>query len=118
MAKLKRTVKRMEWYGAKAIFMHSDLAKNGSSTVYEERIVVLRAQSLDQAITRAEAAAAKYVRGLKGCKYIGFVDVFHMYEARIEEGTEVFSLMRDSRLKPKQYLDRFYDSGKERRKGA
>jgi hypothetical protein len=118
MAKSKRKVKRMEWYGAKAIFMHSDLAKNRDSIVYEERVVLLRAQNLDHAVATAERTAAQYVKGLTGCKYIGFVDVFRMYEGRIGHGKEIYSLMRESRLKPAKYLDRFYDSGSERSQGA
>jgi hypothetical protein len=44
--------------------------------MYEERIVVLRAESMEAAIDRAEKEAEKYCRAVNGCRYIGYVNVF------------------------------------------
>jgi hypothetical protein len=41
--------------------------------------------------------------------------VFHLFDETIGHGTEIYSLMRESQLSDKDYLDRFYDDGKERR---
>ena len=103
------------WYGAKCIFLHTDLkSKNGR--VYEERVVLIKAENADQAVERAEEKAKEYASSLDVCSYLGFVDVFHIYGESIEDGTEIYSLMRDSKLGKNKYLNRFYDTGKERTK--
>ena len=103
------------WYGAKCIFLHSDLqSENGR--VYEERVVLIKAENLDEAIERAEKEAKEYAQNLEGCVYLDFVNVFHIYDESIEDGTEIYSLMRDSKLSKNKYLNRFYDTGKERTK--
>jgi hypothetical protein len=103
------------WYSAKCIFLHADVqSENGR--VYEERVVLLKAENLDEAIEFAEKEATEYAQNLEGCSYLGFVSVFHIYDETIESGTEIYSLMRDSKLDKNKYLNRFYDTGKERTK--
>jgi len=38
-----------EWYSVKCIFEHDDLAKEADATVYEERVIVLRATDFEDA---------------------------------------------------------------------
>ena len=101
------------WYGAKCIFLHTGI-ESSPAQVYEERVILVRAESLDDAITRAEVMAEEYAHDLDGCSYTGFVDVFHIYDENVGEGTEVYSLMRTSDLGKDEYLNRFYDTGTER----
>ncbi|HEV2706784.1 MAG TPA: DUF4288 domain-containing protein [Pyrinomonadaceae bacterium] len=101
------------WYGAKCIFLHTDI-ESCPGQVYEERVILVKAESLDAAISRAERMAEEYAEQLSGCLYIGFVDVFHIYDEHIGEGTEVYSLMRASNLNRDDYLNRFYETGTER----
>ena len=101
------------WYGAKCIFRHSDL-KGEDGHVYEERVVLIKAESEDEAIERAEKEAKEYAEAVEACSYLGFVNVFHIYDEDLKDGTEVYSLMRDSKLGKKKYLTRFFDTGKER----
>lgn len=82
--------------------------------MYEERVVLVKAESDNEAIEQAEKEAKEYAQGLEGCSYLGFVNVFHIYDESIGEGTEVYSLMRHSKLSKKKYLNRFFDTGKER----
>ena len=110
----KREEKNKEpWYGAKCVFLHT---KNDgcAGQVYEERVILIKANDFDEAINRAEEEAEKYARDLDGCTYTGFIDVFHIYDERISDGSEIYSLMRTSELKTDEYLDRFYDTGAER----
>ncbi len=51
--------------------------------MYEERIILLRARSFDEAIGRAEKEAEEYCHDLDGCKYVGYVDVFHLSDEKI-----------------------------------
>ena len=60
------------WYSAQCIFLHADKI-HGPQQMYEERIVVLRAESMEAAIERAEKEAKDYCGDVNGCSYIGYV---------------------------------------------
>ena len=95
------------WYGAQCIFLHAE-TKHGLKQMYEERIVLLKASSFDEAIERAEKEAKEYCRNLDGCKHIGYVNVFHINDEKIDDGTEIFSSMQRSNLIPKECLAQHY----------
>lgn len=84
--------------------------------LYEERIVILKATSFDDAIIEAEAEATNYAGKGTGLKYLGFDSVFRLFDDKITNRTEVFSLMRESSLTDKKYIDKYFDTGKERTK--
>ena len=102
------------WYSAKCVFFHKGLRDEAETPIYEERIVLLRAGSFEQAIERAEEDAGRYAAELDDCEYCGFVDVYHLYDEEVGHGTEVYSLMRASSLGADEYLSAFYDTGAER----
>ena len=101
------------WYGAKCVFLHTAI-ESCPGQVYEERVVLIRAASFEEAIRKAVEEAEEYAGDAEGCSYTGFVDVFHMYDERVDERTEVYSLMRRSELDVTRYLNHFYDTGSER----
>ncbi len=61
---------------------------------------------------RRKERAAEYVEGL-GTRFLGYLVGYQMFDPP-KEGREVFSLMRQSDLDSKDYLDRFFDTGFER----
>jgi len=79
---------------------------------YEERITIWRAASFADAIEQAEADAQEYGRAV-GCEYVGLAQCYHLAE-ELGSGAEVFSLIRESRLSPSHYIDRFFETGRER----
>ncbi|MES4892319.1 hypothetical protein [Streptomyces sp. NPDC096012] len=95
------------WYGIRCIFRHGPLE------VYEERITLWTAHSPDEAIERAEAEAAEYCEGLDDVEYVRFAEAYTI-DGAPDEGAEVFSLMRESTLPPKDYVSRYYATGSER----
>jgi hypothetical protein len=95
---------RESWYSAQCIFLHGDRA-DGPKQMYEERIVLLRAESMDAAIDRAEKEAEQYCSDLSSCRYIGYINVFAIDDDAMGDGSEIFSNMQRSDLAPKQYLD-------------
>ena len=101
------------WYGAKCIFLHTNI-ESLPGRVYEERIILVKATSVDEAISQAEQEAQNYAQDSGGCTYTGFIDVFHIFSEQIGDSTEIYSLMRRSDLNVKDYLDHFYDTGEER----
>ena len=97
------------WFSARTVYEHD---KPGDG-LFEERIVVLRAGGFDEALERAEVEAVAYGEAV-GCVYTGYVSVFELVEETLGDGSEVFSLMRDSDLNAEEYIDRFYTTGDER----
>jgi hypothetical protein len=104
------------WFGARTIYrVENSNTVTSNNKLYEERVVLITANSFDEAITKAEKEAEVYASNTD-MTYLGFVNVFELYHNKIEDGTEVYSLMRESELEADAYLDRFFDTGSERTK--
>lgn len=97
----------LSWYGVRCVFRHRGLG------VYEERVTLWRARSLDEAIGRGESEAYEYCADLDDVEYAGFAEAYRMYGVP-GEGAEVFSLMRESGLPAGDYVGRFFATGAER----
>jgi hypothetical protein len=102
------------WYGAKTVYRHARLADAPGASVYEERVVVVRAADFADALARAEAEAARYAAQWADAEYLGYVMVYDMTEETIDAGCEVFSLMRETALGPDAFLDRYHDAASAR----
>ncbi|WP_202033143.1 hypothetical protein [Nocardioides sp. WS12] len=105
------------WYGVRCIFVD---AQNGpwgphdlqpDEKFYEERITLWRAKSFKKAIALAEAEAKSYAKDLE-CAYTGLAQAFR-FDGKPQQGTEVYSLLRQSALDVPEYLDHFFDTGAE-----
>lgn len=105
------------WYSAKTIYRHRLVQDGATKTVFEERVVLFHAANFDEAIAKAEAKANAYFADVEIAVYLGFVDVYYLPEETVGEGTEIYSLMRDSDLSDSEYLTHFHDDGHERRLG-
>jgi hypothetical protein len=102
-----------EWYGVKTVYMHEGLAEKPAHQVYEERVVVMRARGQREAIRRAEREARAYCSKLKNTRYLGYLMLYVTSETQIYDGTEVFSLMRESPLNAAGFLNRYFDEETE-----
>jgi hypothetical protein len=94
------------WYSVRCIIEHGGGA-------YEERITLWETAAFDHAIELAEADAEAYAAGLGGSEYAGLAQVFAL-AAPPGHGAEVYSLVRDSELDTNEYIDAFFDTGRER----
>lgn len=110
--KLRKARKDGDWYSVRCVF---EVSRDGGTRTYEERITLWRAASFEDAIARAEAEAAQYAtaHGAGSTRYLQLAQAFRLSDEP-GDGAEVFSLMRDSPLKPTAYLDAYFDSGTER----
>ena len=87
------------------------------SRAFEERVTPWKADSHDEAIRRAEREVRTYVSDVSDeGEYTGLAQSFELFDEP-GDGSEVFSLMRDSDLDPESYLDQFFDTGDERQRG-
>jgi len=94
------------WFAVRCVFV------NESRDAYEERITLWRACSVDEALALAEADASSYARDLEDTRYVGLAQAFEMFDPP-GHGAEIFSLIRVSELSPDEYLNRFFDTGRE-----
>jgi hypothetical protein len=102
----------LDWYGVRLVFR----VLSSSDPLYEERITIWRATSLDHAVSFAEVEAADYADPDTGLfEYVGLAQAFEMLipNESPQSGDEVFSLMRGSELDADDYLNRFFDTGTE-----
>lgn len=105
---------KQEWYAAKCIFQHDGLSSEEGQTVYEERVILLRADSFEEAIALGEAEAQDYAQKVGDARYCDFITVFHLFPSSVGHGTEVYSLMRRSPLAPDDFINHYHDDGTER----
>ncbi|QDT03339.1 hypothetical protein K227x_17210 [Rubripirellula lacrimiformis] len=85
-----------------------------SSKAYEERVLIVRADSEGAAIAQAEAHSQDYESDTT--VYTGYAMAFNIIDQNgpsLGAGVEVFSLIRKSELDVDAYLDRFHDTGSE-----
>jgi hypothetical protein len=96
-----------DWFSVRCVFGRDDEA----STSYEERITLWRATNLEEALVLAEAEANDHAE-IVGNHYLGLAQAYHLADV-VGHGAEVYSLIRDSDLRPDEYLTAFFDTGSE-----
>ena len=105
----------LEWYAVRCVF-RSAWAETSEGLppgvhLYEERITLWQASSLEEAIALAESEAQEYAD--EEDEYLDLAQAFKLFDEP-SSGAEVFSLMRSSELDSDAYLDTFFDTGDER----
>ena len=99
------------WFSVRCVIEHPDEDAASGHHWYEERITLWRAGSIDEAIDLAQAEASTYAAEF-GNRDLGMAQAFHLADSTAA-GSEVFSLIRGSRLGPTEYLDAFFATGTE-----
>jgi hypothetical protein len=95
------------WYSARTFYRWV----TWENRPFEERVVLLRASSLDEAIELAERESAEYA-GDQDFEVLNMVQAYRISDGdeEIGAGTEVFSVLHALDLPADAFLDR-YDSG-------
>jgi len=104
------------WFAVRCILRMDGLAEvegTDESILYEERVTLWRAESVDAAVTLAEDEAREYAAVLPPAEYLGLAQSYELADTP-GHGAEVFSLVRESQLLATPYLDTFFDTGTER----
>ena len=104
----------MNSYGVRCVFEAPTESFNTKRHLYEERITVWSAESLDDALDKAVAEANAYSEKHSGYRFSGLSQGFSMFPSIEADGVEVFSLLRESDLELDEYLDSFFSTGDER----
>lgn len=101
------------WYGVKCIFLHHDLKNRNGQNNFEERVILVYANSFDDAIEKAEKEAKLYCEQLETVEYLKFCNAYRIGESQIEDGTEIYSLITKSDLSSADFINTHHATGGE-----
>lgn len=103
----------ISYYSIRCLFSHPTRRRNSKQDLYEERITLWRAATEKEAYIKAEKEAAIYAKE-ENCIFIGAIDGFHLFQDNVSEGSEVWSLMRDSSFDQHEYINTLMSLSTER----
>jgi hypothetical protein len=87
------------WYAAKTFYRNGYVLDGVAQTCFEERVVLFRAASFEDAIAKAEAEATRYAASSERSVYLGFMDVYWLFDKKVGDTTEVFSSAGSGRMR-------------------
>ncbi len=99
-----------KWYTVKGLFRWY-FKDGGATSNFEERIILVKAISFDDALDKAEIEAKEYCEEDPEANFrIESLTKFYAYELmdEIESGIEIFSHRVESTLDPKTWLKKFH----------
>jgi len=96
------------WYSVRSVFRSDRTEEGKPRRAFEERIVVFRATSFEEALAKAEAEAKRYAAGSPGCSTLDHVVAFHIHNEELRDGDEVWSCIRDADVSDEEFLSRIY----------
>ena len=100
------------WFGVRCVFeLDPETRADTDPRAFEERVTIWHASGFEMAIELAEAEALEYATILDA-KYLGLAQAYKI-EGPPMQSCEVFSLIRQSELAPREYLSAFFDTGRE-----
>ncbi len=105
----------MPSYTVRSIIRWAPRQDQQKQYLYEERITAWNAISLDEALELAEAEAKTYAMD-KGFVALDLFQGYWLFDevGILPQGSEIFSLIRESNLDADPYLDAIFDTGTER----
>ncbi len=101
-----------KWFTAKGIFLHKSQLANQKQW-YEERIVLLKAESEKKVLKCAKKEAKDYIKDLDGTEFIKITEIYALYEEKIGDKCEIFSSKTISVLESQDYSETFYPNTPE-----
>jgi hypothetical protein len=105
------------FFSAKCVFRAEMIEDGQPVSVFEERIIFVKACEFDEAFDKAEKAGGKYAGKNQTEKnkttFLACVGIFIVQDP-VEDGVEVFSMLRESNMPSENYLKLHYQTGSER----
>ena len=101
---------KQDWYSAKTIYKHHSVEDGKATAVFEERVVLFRATSFDEALAKGEVEAKRYAAAdSQHCKMLDHFVAFNIHDEGLRDGDEVWSCIRDLDTTDEDFLRRVYD---------
>lgn len=97
------------WYGVHTTFRSERMEDGKLRRVFEERILLFRAASFEEALAKGDAEAKRYASESQGCTPLDHIVAFHIHDEELREGDEVWSCMREADVSDQEFLRRIYE---------
>ena len=97
------------WYSVRSIF-RSDRTEDGKPCrTFEERVVLFRAASFEEALAKGEVEAKRYAADWPHPKVLDHIVALHIHDEELREGDEVWSCIRGLDIGDDEFIRRFYE---------
>ena len=104
------------FFAAKCVFRVKAIEDGKPVSMFEERITFVKCREFADAFKKAEKLGRKYaeddITGKRRTTFLACVGVFIVQDP-IEDGVEIFSMLRRSNVPSKKYLRIHYQTGSE-----
>lgn len=100
---------QQQWYSVRSIFRRDRIEEGKLVRLFEERVVVFRAASGEEALAKGRAEAQRYAASETQPTMLDHVVAFGTWAEELREGEEVWSCLRELDISDADYLDRFYE---------
>jgi len=97
------------WFSVRSIFKLPASPDGQRPPLFEERVVIFRAASPEQALEKGQAEAKRYSEGETQPRMLAHIVVFSIWEEELAEGEEVWSCLRRIQISDEEFLDRIYE---------
>lgn len=99
---------KAQWYSVRSVFRFDKGEEGKPGTMFEERVVILRASSDEEALQKGRDNAHRYAASDPNPKMLDHVVAFALWEAALKEGEEVWSCLRELKMSDAEFLDHVY----------
>src|SRR5260221_7294794 len=100
---------QQQWYSVRTIFKVPGSTDGQRPTLFEERVVVFRAASPEEALGKGRDEAKRYSEGENQPRMLAHIVAFSLWEEELSEGDEVWSCLRQLDVTDEEFLDRVYE---------
>jgi hypothetical protein len=102
----KKKTRRREWYGIRSIFLFG--RKKDGTNLFEERVVVFSAVTVEQAFAKARKEADAYAKVINGKRH-SYMEAYIQDGDALIEGYEVWSVLYEARESLNAFVRKQYD---------
>ena len=103
-------MEEQQWYSVRSVFRSDKIVDGRPVRMFEERVVVFRAASSEEALVKGRAEAQRYTEGETHPKLLNYIVAFGIWEEELREGEEVWCCFRETDVSDEEFLDRVYDN--------
>ncbi len=100
---------QQQWYSVRSVFKLPGAPDGQRPALFEERVVIFRAASPEQALEKGRAEAKRYAESETQPRMLAHIVVFSTWEEELTEGLEVWSCLRKIEISDEEFLDRIYE---------
>lgn len=105
----RMTRMEQQWYSVRSVFKLPESSDGKRPRLFEERVVIFRASSPEEALEKGRAEAKQYSTSDTQPRMLAHIVVFCIWEEELDEGEEVWSCLRQLEIPDEEFLDRVYE---------